>query len=197
MTYAIGLTGGIGSGKTTVAKLFAGKGITVIDTDQLAREVTQPGHPALDKIVEKFGAKILSTDGTLNRAALRKRIFENTEERVWLEQLLHPLIRAETKRQAEASTSPYCIIVIPLLFETEANPLINRVLVVDVAEEDQILRTQNRDKIPPEEIAAILKTQVARTFRLKKANDIIYNDGTIEDLEPQVEKLHQFYLTLV
>lgn len=197
MTYVVGLTGGIGSGKTTVAKLFAGKGITVIDTDQLAREITQPGYPALDKIVEKFGAKILSTDGTLNRAALRKRIFENTEERVWLEQLLHPMIRAESKRQAEASISPYCIIVIPLLFETEANPLIDRVLVVDVPEEDQILRTQNRDKIPPEEIAAILKTQVTRTFRLKKANDIIYNDGNIEDLEPQVEKLHQFYLTLV
>jgi dephospho-CoA kinase len=196
MTYVIGLTGGIGSGKTTVANLFAEKGITVIDTDQLARDVILPGQAALKNIHEKFGSEVISPDGTLNRAALRKIIFQDSAKRVWLEQLLHPLIRAEMQRQIETSTSPYCIVVIPLLFETEPNPLINRILTVDIPEEEQIKRAQLRDQLPAEEIATILKTQASRELRLQKSHDVIHNHGTIKDLQSQVEKLHQHYLTL-
>ncbi len=191
--YVIGLTGGIGSGKTTVANLFAAKGITVIDTDQLARDVTQPGREALQKIAEKFGATILATDGTLNRSALRKHVFDHPEDRVWLEQLLHPLIRTEMKVQAEKATSPYCIVVIPLLFETTPNPLINRVLVIDATEEQQIQRTQARDNVARDDVTAILQTQLARQERLTKANDIIHNHGNKSELVAQVARLDDFY----
>ncbi len=196
MTYVIGLTGGIGSGKSTVAKLFSDKGVTVIDTDQLARDVTAPDQPALQLIQKKFGKEILLPDGNLNRSLLRQMIFDDPAKRIWLEQLLHPLIRTELKRLAEASASPYCIAVIPLLFETQPNPLINRVLTIDLSEEDQIQRTQIRDKLSPEAVHAILKTQASRELRREKADDIIYNHGSIEDLVSQVDQLHQAYLLL-
>lgn len=192
----IGLTGGIGSGKSTVAHLFSEKGVEVIDTDQLARDVTQPGKEALKKIVEKFGAEILLPDGSLNRTALRHKIFAQAEDRVWLEKLLHPLIRNEMKHLADTSHAVYCIVVIPLLFETEPNPLINRVLVVDAPETAQIERVQSRDKSSQEQVQTIINTQISRDQRLAKANDIIYNHGDINELTHQVEELHRFYLLL-
>lgn len=192
----IGLTGGIGSGKSTVAKLFAEKGITVIDTDQLSRDVTLPGKPALDQIIKEFGPAILQKDNTLNRSVLRKLIFTNEEKRKWLEKLLHPLIREEIKRLVQHSTSPYCIVVIPLLFETEKNPLIDRVLVVDAPFEEQIKRTQTRDNISRDEVTAIMSTQVTRAQRLSQAHDVIHNDGSLEHLIHEVKRLHGFYTAL-
>lgn len=192
----IGLTGGIGSGKTTVAKLFSEHGVTVIDTDQLARDVTQAGQPALKDIAKEFGESILQSDGSLNRSALRKIIFSDDNKRIWLEKLLHPLIRAEMKKQAESAQSAYCIVVIPLLLETEPNPLINRILVIDTSENEQIKRTQARDNCTPAEVEDILRTQVNRAARLAAANDVIDNTGTKADLITQVDRLHGFYSAL-
>lgn len=192
----IGITGGIGSGKTTVAKLFSERGVTVIDSDQLARDVTQTGQPALQHIIDKFGSDILLANGNLNRSALRKIIFTDNTHRDWLEKLLHPLIRSEMKRQVDASTSPYVIVVIPLLLETEPNPLINRILVIDAPETAQIKRTQTRDNATEEEIKTIIKTQIKRTERLAKADDLIINDGSLIDLNSQVDRLNGFYRAL-
>lgn len=193
----IGLTGGIGSGKSTVAKLFSKRGVTVIDTDQLARDVTEPNEPALQQIADYFTADILQEDGSLNRSALRKIIFSDEQKRIWLEKLLHPLIRAEMKKQAEQATSPYCIVVIPLLLETESNPLIQRILVVDAPESDQIKRTMLRDNATTEDIQAILKTQFSRAQRLAAADDVIENNGSLQDLAIQVDRLDGFYRALV
>lgn len=184
--FVIGLTGGIGSGKSTVAELFAKKGVTVIDTDQLARDVMLSNQPAYDAIIHRFG--------TADRGELRKIVFANPDDRIWLEELLHPLIRRELKRQAETAQSPYCIAVIPLLFESTPNPLIQRVLVVDTTEELQLQRGMLRDNQSQSDIEAILKTQVSRETRLSKADDIIPNNGTPLDLIPHVDQLHQKYL---
>lgn len=192
----VGLTGGIGSGKTTVGKLFERLGATVIDADQLSRNVTMPNRPALNQIVEHFGPTILQTDGSLDRTALRNIIFKNENERIWLEKLLHPLIRQEMKEKIQSVDSLYCIIIIPLLLETEPNPLIQRILVIDSPEPEQIKRTQTRDRSTPEEIKAIIDTQVKRAERLSVAHDVIINDGLLEDLVPQVERLHGFYSAL-
>lgn len=192
----IGLTGGIGSGKSTVANLFAKKGIAVIDTDQLAREVTRPGQAALHKIINKFSKSILLPDETLDRAKLRKIIFADPHKRRWLEKLLHPLIRAEMQKLIATATSPYCVIVIPLLLEIAPNPLIKRILVVDASEEQQIQRAKMRDNLSEAEIKAIIYTQVTREQRLAAADDIIYNQGTLDELGAEVTKMHQRYLTL-
>lgn len=193
--YVIGLTGGIGSGKSTIAHLFEKKGITIIDTDQLAREVTHIGQDALDTIAEHFGKNILLDDGSLNRKLLRTIIFSNNTQRLWLEQLLHPLIRAEIEKHVQSAQSPYCIVIIPLLFETTPNPLIDRILVIDSTEEQQLQRTQHRDNNTLEEAQAILMSQVKRNHRLENADDIIYNTRSIDDLNQEVEKLHQLYLS--
>ena len=190
----IGLTGGIGSGKTTVANLFADLGVDVIDTDQLSRDVTKSGQGALKKISEHFGPKILQSNGSLDRTALRKIIFTDDNARRWLEELLHPLIRAEMKRQIDSSTSTYCIVVIPLLIETKPNSLIDRILVVDTSEDLQLERTKKRDNSSEKEVAAILNTQVNREKRLAAAHDIIENHGSLDDLVSQVKKLHEFYM---
>lgn len=194
--FVVGLTGGIGSGKTTVAELFAELGVTVIDTDQLSRHLTQPGYPAYQQIIEKFGTGILLDDKQLNRKKIRKIIFADPAERHWLEKLLHPLIRDEMKRLVKLAKSVYCIIVIPLLFEGEPNSLLNRTLVVDAPEKLQISRTEKRDQHTPEEVKTIIKSQINRSKRLAAADDIIVNDGKLEDLKPQVKKLHKFYLSL-
>lgn len=194
--FIVGLTGGIGSGKSTVAALFAKHGIAIIDTDQLARDVAQPGSPALKKIVEKWGSSILLSGDSLNRSALRQIVFKNESDRRWLENLLHPLIRLEMKKQAEQAASPYCIVIIPLLFETGRDAFLDRVLVVDAPEEKQISRTQIRDKATQEEVKAILDSQVSRETRLNLADDVIENKGSIADLEDQVDKLHQSYLKM-
>lgn len=193
----VGLTGGIGSGKSVVAELFAKKDICIIDTDQLARDVVQPGQAALQKIAEKFGHDVIAADGSLDRIKLRSIIFADLEKRVWLEQLLHPLIRTEMKQQIDASASPYCIVVIPLLFETKPNPLIQRTLVVDATEEMQLSRAAERDKTSPENIQTILNTQINREKRLNLADDVIENHGSLSDLAQQVDRMHEFYLSLL
>lgn len=192
----IGLTGGIGSGKTAVAKLFAEHGVTIIDTDELARELTQPGQDAFNVILDHFGLEILMDNGHLNRKTLRKIIFVDPKKRIWLENLLHPLIRQKMAKLIKEAKSPYCMAVIPLLLESKPNPLINRILVIDSLESDQIKRVSARDKHTFEEVKAIMKTQFARADRLAAADDLIYNTEKLEDLIPQVEKLHLFYLSL-
>lgn len=193
----IGLTGGIGSGKTTVADLFAKKGIEIIDTDIIAREVTEPKQPALKEIIRKFGPEILHKNGTLDRAELRKIIFSKTENKLWLEQLLHPLIRQEVEKRIKQAKSPYCIVVIPLLIETYPHPYVDRILVIDTSHEHQLNRTQIRDKSTKEDVEAILKAQAKREHRLALAHDIIENTGSISDLTEQIDKLHQVYLGLI
>jgi len=193
----IGLTGGIGSGKSTVAKLFEKKGITVIDADQLARDVTLPNKPALEKIVEKFGSDMLLPNHTLDRSKLRNLIFKDDQKRIWLEQLLHPLIRNELGQQIKAAHSPYCIVMIPLLIESAPNPLINRILVVDAKKEEQLERAAVRDQQTNSEIYTILSKQATRGQRLKAADDVISNMGTLEDLQGQVDALHKYYMSLI
>lgn len=191
----IGLTGGIGSGKSTVAKLFAEQGIDVIDADQLAREVTKPHTPALDQIVQHFGKKILN-DHQLDRKQLREVIFNDPKERTWLENLLHPLIRAAMKNKIEKVQSPYCILVIPLLIETKPHPLVKRILVVDVPESLQIKRAMERDQLSLEAVQAVLRSQVSRPQRLQAADDVITNDKDRASLQSQVLHLHERYLRL-
>lgn len=195
--FVVGLTGGIGSGKTTVAELFSKKGISIIDADLITRELTRPGELALTKIIEHFGKNILNQDGSLDRKKLRKIIFTSPAERHWLEELLHPLVRNEMKNQAQKAQSPYSIAVIPLLFETEKNPLIKRVLVVDAPEEIQIERAHLRDQLSKDEIETVLKSQISREKRLAGADDVIDNRGSLEDLAIQVNQLHGLYLNLL
>jgi len=194
--FVVGLTGGIGSGKTTVAALFAKKGIVLIDTDQLARDVIQPGSKALQDIVQAFGPSVLSSDHTLNRRALRKIIFADLKKRQWLEHLLHPLIRIAMLEKIQAAQSPYCIAIIPLLLENEPNPIINRILVVDASESLQKIRAIKRDELHADDIQKIIDSQIPREKRLQGAQDVIVNDGKLEDLIPQVDKLHELYFTL-
>lgn len=194
----IGLTGGIGSGKSTVARLFADKGIPVIDADVIARHLTMPNEPALHAIVDHFGIPILQKDGSLNRTALRDIVFNNPAERQWLEQLLHPLIREKISQElASISASglcpPYCLVVIPLLLETGAYPFLDRILVVDAPESLQIERIIARDNTPSDNARAIITAQTTREERLKHANDVIINEGSLADLLPQIDKLHGQY----
>ena len=194
--FVIGLTGGIGSGKSTVATLFLKKGITVIDTDQLAREVIEPDRIAFKKIIDYFGKAILQDSGKIDRAKLRTIVFHNPKQRLWLEKLLHPLIRELMAQHIKEAKSPYCIAVIPLLFETTPNPLINRILVVDSPEPLQIKRVLARDASSEAEIKKIIASQISREKRLKGADDVILNDGLLEDLQLQVDQLHEQYLSL-
>lgn len=192
----VGLTGGIGSGKSTVAQLFAEQGVPIIDADKIAREITQPNTPAFTKIVKHFGQDIVLANGTLDRAKLRAIIFSDTKQRLWLEQLLHPLIREEMKQQIDKLSAPYCIAVIPLLLEVEFYSFINRILVVDAPEHAQINRVMTRDNASQQEVEAILKNQAKRYDRNVHAQDIILNDGKVADLLPQIEKLHEKYSTM-
>jgi dephospho-CoA kinase len=191
----IGLTGGIGSGKSTVAKFFAELGVEIIDTDQIAREVVAPDTKALAKIVEHFGKEILDNK-QLNRKKLKDIVFQNSTEREWLEQLLHPLIRQAMGQYILKVKSAYCIVVIPLLVEKKANGIIDRILVVDLPEEQQITRAQQRDDLSRDQVNAILKAQATKEQRLAAADDVIYNDKDLYHLKQQVVKLHQRYLEL-
>lgn len=192
----IGLTGGIGSGKSTVAKLFAEKNIPIIDADVIAKELTQPGQPAYQEIVHHFGEAILKPNKTIHRINLRHIIFTKPHERKWLEQLLHPFIRSEIDHRIKNCPGPYCIVVIPLLTESEPNPLIQRILVVDTSENLQIKRTQQRDNTSLDLIHMILNSQASRQTRLQQADDIINNTGDLSALVQQVTNLHQKYLSL-
>lgn len=193
--WILGLTGGIGSGKTAAANHFASLGIHVVDADQAARWVVEPGRPALQQIVEHFGAGMLH-EGALNRAALRERIFVDPSERVWLERLLHPLIRAEVATHLAKAESPYAILVSPLLVESGQYREVDRVLVVDVPEALQVERTVGRDRISEEQVRAILKVQASREERMRHADDVLLNDRDLGWLQTEVERLHCFYLTL-
>jgi len=192
----IGLTGGIGSGKSTVASFFEAKGITILDADLVARELTNPNKPALTKIIAHFGNDAANADGSLNRTHLRSIIFSDNKQRVWLEQLLHPLIREQMQAQLKQVTSPYCIAVIPLLLEVEFYSFINRILVIDAPPSEQVKRVMTRDNAAQSDVEAILKSQATREQRRAKAHDVINNDCNIEQLKQQVNRLHQEYLKL-
>jgi dephospho-CoA kinase len=192
----VGLTGGIASGKSTAADLFASLGVSVIDADQIAREVVLPGTDLLQQVAERFGREVLAPDGSLDRRALRRRVFADRDERAALEQLLHPAIRARMETLSATAAGPYQVHVVPLLVETGAMARYERILVVDCAEAVQIARLTARDGITPEEARATLATQSSRATRVAAADDIIDNSGPETDLRPQVEALHRRYLAL-
>ncbi|OBU12584.1 dephospho-CoA kinase [Photobacterium aquimaris] len=196
MAVVIGLTGGIGSGKTTVANLFGEYGIDLIDADIIAREVVALGSVGLARIVEKFGASILLADGNLDRSQLRAAIFSDPQLKNWLNQLLHPLIRAKMLADIDRATSPYCLLIVPLMVENNLQTLTDRLLVVDVDQQTQIMRTQQRDNVSLEQIKNILSAQATRQQRLDAADDIICNNGDNQALLMQVAQLHQRYLAL-
>jgi len=190
----IGLTGGIASGKSTVARYFEARGVEVIDADEISRQVVAPGEAALNAIVDHFGNDIVDAEGNLNRARLREIVFNNVEERRWLEELLHPLIHAVVRRRLENCNSPYCLLMSPLLLETEQHQLVDHVLVVDVSPQTQLQRALARDGSNRKTIEAIISAQKPRQDRLAFATDIINNAGTQDELEAEVEKLHAKYL---
>ncbi len=192
----IGLTGGIGSGKSTVARLFEHRGVPVIDADRIARELVEPGRPALQAIREIFGPEVIEPCGRLDRAKLRSKVFSDPEAKLALETLLHPQIFAEMARRAELCQTPYCILAIPLLVETGARDRVDRVLVVDCPKALQIERIKRRDRLPEDLILKILASQAPRKERLEVADEVIDNTGDLNDLERQVEELHRFYLRL-
>lgn len=192
----IGLTGGIATGKSIVADLFAQIGTPVIDADRIARDVTTSDSPAFLDIMDHFEEPLIMEDGTLNRVRLRQIVFERPSERLWLENLLHPLILDTMQRQISKLDAPYVIAVIPLLLETGPHPFIHRILVVDATESAQRARITQRDKDHTNHIDAVLNAQINRNDRLAQADDVIMNDGELTHLLPQVEKLHQLYLSL-
>lgn len=195
MPYIVALTGGIGSGKTTVANEFAALGVPVVDADIIARQVVEPGTSALETIALHFGKEILNVDGSLNRNYLRETIFSNFEQKKWLNALLHPLIQKETQKQLKRVNYPYVIWVVPLLIENNICHLADRVLVVDVTKEEQILRTIERDNISREQAINILNAQVSREKRLSYADDIITNHTNDPSITNKVAALHKQYLT--
>ncbi len=195
--FIVGLTGGIGSGKTTVANLFAAQGIDLVDADIVAREVVEPGSDGLNEIIEHFGDDIILPTGQLNRPVLRERIFAQPRQRQWLNDCLHPKIRLRIFELIKSSSSEYTVLVVPLLFENGLDSLVNRTLVVDIPAELQVERTRNRDDVSEQQIKQIIGSQMSRKDKLAKADDVISNQGEIEHLEQAVLALHQRYLTLI
>lgn len=200
MTYVVGLTGGIGSGKSTIAGLFAELGVPIVDADLVARQVVEKSSPLLAEIATHFGPEILLEDGTLNRAALREKIFANETQKHWLNQLLHPAIRHEMLRQLAAQQAPYCIFMVPLLIENNLTALCQRILVIDVLEHTQVERAGQRDNNQVEQIKRIMQSQVSRQERLKYADDVINNNedliAGLPQLKQKVLDLHHLYLQL-
>ena len=192
----IGLTGGMGSGKSTVSGLFAALGVPVIDTDRIAREVVAPGTPLLASVLARFGAHLLTPSGELDRPALRERVFADTAERADLEALMHPAIMAELRRRAQTAGGAYQLLVIPLLVEHHLSTAVDRVLLVDCAPDLQLRRVQVRDGVTLAQAQAVLAAQASRAARLSVADDVIVNDGDLERLREQVETLHIRYGTL-
>lgn len=192
----IGLTGGIGSGKSTVTELFANLAVPVIDTDIVSRDVVLPGSPAMKEIGIAFGKQYIQADGRLNRDAMRQLVFSDAKAREKLESILHPRIRKLVWIWVEQQQSPYCIVVVPLLFEKGWSDYFDRILVVDAEEEIQIERTMRRDHLSREEVEAIMHSQIPRQQRLESADDIIENHMNASELQQQVQRLHQNYLNL-
>jgi dephospho-CoA kinase len=195
-TLLVGLTGGIGSGKSAAAERFVEHGIAVVDADLASRAVVEPGQPALIEIAKHFGEHILLAEGGLDRTALRHLVFANDEERHWLQSLLHPLISNYLRDQISAATSAYVILANPLLFESRQHSWCQRVLVIDVPEQLQISRTIERDNNTPEQVENIMRAQVSRTQRLESADDVITNDQDLAHLYAQVDIQHQQYLEI-
>jgi len=192
--FRVGLTGGIASGKSTAAKFFGALGVPVLDSDQIARDVVEPGQPPLERLIERFGRKILTPDGHLDRPALRDIVFSDPKARADLEALTHPAIGAAMEARSAAAGGPYQILVIPLLVEKNLASHVDRVLVVDCEEELQIRRLRNRDGSTSAQVEAILKAQAPRAARLKAADDIIHNDTNMSAVRDQVAALHARYL---
>jgi dephospho-CoA kinase len=194
----VGLTGGIGSGKSTVAELFAARGVPYIDADQLTRQLVAPGSALLAEIVGTFGDGMLDRDGRLDRRRMREQVFSDPTARERLEGLLHPAVYAAMRERIASLDAPYCllVIVIPLLVETGGTQRVHRVLVIDIGEAEQRARTAERDGVDPDQVDAILASQATRTERLEAADDVIDNRGDRAQLDSQVEKLHRHYLEL-
>ncbi len=193
LPLTIGLTGGIGSGKSAVSQIFADLGVPVIDTDQLSRELVQQGSPLLNKIKDYFGNEIVLKSGELDRKQLRQIVFRDEAKKLWLEKLLHPEIKQSIIEQLENISENYVVIVVPLLLENDNYNFINRVLVVDCSESLQLNRAMARDKSSPDEIKKIIASQMPRSKRLQMADDIIVNEDTLESLEKKVLELHEKY----
>ncbi len=187
----VGLTGGIGSGKSAVTKIFEGLGVKVVDADVASRQPVMKGQPALKKIVEKFGANILTSEGELDRRKLREIIFNDNSAKDWLENLLHPLIHQILIDDLTSASSSYAILVSPLLFETNQKDLCSKTIVVDATEDRQIDRTSKRDNVEPSQVKLIIDSQIDRKSRNELADIIILNDGSLQELEEKVKKFHE------
>jgi dephospho-CoA kinase len=192
--WILGVTGGIGSGKTAATDYFKTLGITVVDADVVAREVVAPGKPALAVIAKRFGAGVIAEDGSLNRAKLREIVFADVSKRQALEAITHPAIHAELIRQLQAASSPYAILATPLLWETGQAKLVQHSLVIDVPEALQIQRASQRDGNSEAQIKAIMAAQLSREQRLAEADDVINNTGSLQDLYAEIDRLHPVYL---
>ena len=194
MSVVVGLTGGIGSGKSTVADRFRALGATVVDTDEISRSLTAPGGGAMQRLAAEFGARYVGADGSLDRAAMRRLAFEDPGARARLEAILHPAIREAADAALAAATGPYAIVVVPLLYETRGYAgRVSRVLVVDCPEELQVERTAARSGLAPGEVRAIMAAQWPRWRRLQMADDVVWNGGDPAAIEPQCERLHRRY----
>ena len=197
MTYCVGLTGGIGSGKSAASARFEALGAAVVDTDEISRELTAPAGAAIEEIRRQFGADVVAADGGLDRARMRRLVFGDAAARKKLEAILHPLIRARTRAAIAAAAQPYVVVVVPLLMETGAcSELIQRVLVVDCTEEEQVRRTMARSGLSAGEVREIMATQLQRAERLRRADDVLANDGDLPALHRRVAQLHAKYLDL-
>lgn len=194
--FIVGLTGGIGSGKSTVSRFFRELGVHVVDADIAARAIMEPGMPALSAVAERFGADILRADGSLDRARLRSIVFADPEQRRWLEQLTHPLIAQWIREQLLAAPPPYAILETPLLFESNQKSHVQRKVVVDVPEEVQLERTMRRDRNSEEQVRAIMAAQMSRRDRLALADDVIDNTLSLEEVRKRVHELHELYVLL-
>ncbi|MAZ77798.1 MAG: dephospho-CoA kinase [Legionellaceae bacterium] len=195
-TFTVALTGGIGSGKSLAASYFEKLGVTVIDADKVAHDIVKQNGPAYHAVVDQFGPTILDKDGNIDRAALRTIVFNQKEQKILLESILHPIIREIIAQQTSQSQTPYSLLVIPLLTESSGYTFIDRVLVIDCDEAQQRERAHQRDKLPLNTIDKIISQQASRSQRLATADDIINNTGSPEQLEAQVNSLHQKYLKL-
>jgi len=195
MTFILGLTGGIGSGKSAASQWFETQGITIVDADIVAREIVAKGQPALQQIHAVFGDWVLLDNGELNRRALREHIFKNPDARKILESITHPAIRQSIIQQLQAATSSYVILVSPLLFETNQHELTDRTLLIDASEQLQIQRASQRDGQSVEQIKKIIQAQMPREQKRRLADDIVLNDGHLDHLYSHLKPLHQMYLT--
>lgn len=194
--YIVGLTGGIGSGKSTVAQGFRELGIEVVDADQASRKVVEPGMPALNIIADRCGAEMIKNDGTLNRAAMRQLIFSQPLEKTWLENLLHPLIAEWIVEQLQRAESAYVMLESPLLLETEQHHLVNTLLLIDLPESLQLSRTAERDGDPEQQIRSIIDSQMSRDDKLRRADYVFDNSLALDTVAPRITLLHQTFLQL-